>query len=59
MYRGSNAPKATQRAIADRVGAAKRRYPTPEPAPEPPTPRRLVPPTEPPAEHGDQLSLLD
>jgi DNA repair photolyase len=59
MYRGSNAPKATQRAIADRVGAAKRRYPPPEPAPEPPTPRRLVPPTEPPAEHGDQLSLLD
>jgi DNA repair photolyase len=58
MYRGSNAPKATREAIAVRVGAAKRRYPPPEPAPEPPNPRRLVPPTLPPAEQGDQLSLL-
>jgi DNA repair photolyase len=59
MYRGSNAPKATRQAIAGRVGAARRRYPPPEPAPEPPTPRRLVPPTQAPAEQGDQLSLLD
>jgi DNA repair photolyase len=59
MYRGSNAPKATRQAIAQRVGEAKRRHPLPEPAPEPPTPRRLVPPTTPPAEQGDQLSLLD
>jgi DNA repair photolyase len=59
MYRGSNAPKATRQAIAGRVGAARRRYPPPEPAPEPPTPRRLVPLTQAPAEQGDQLSLLD
>ncbi len=59
MYRGSNAPKATRQAIAERVGAARRRHPLPEPAPEPPTPRRLVPPTEAPVEQGDQLSLLD
>jgi len=59
MYRGSNAPKATRQAIAERVGAARRRYPPPEPAPEPPPPRRLVPPTQAPAEQGDQLSLLD
>jgi DNA repair photolyase len=60
MYRGSNAPKATREAIAARVGAAKRRYPPPEPAPEPPNPRRLVPRTPPPAEQGqgDQLVLL-
>jgi DNA repair photolyase len=59
MYRGSNAPKATRQAIAERVGAARRRYPPPEPAPEPLPPRRLVPPTQAPAEQGDQLSLLD
>jgi len=59
MYRGSNAPKATRQAIAERVSAARRRYPPPEPAPEPPTPQRLVPPTQAPAEQGDQLSLLD
>jgi DNA repair photolyase len=58
MYRGSNAPKATREAIAERVTAARRRYPSPEPA-RPPTPGRLVPPTEAPAEQGDQLSLLD
>ena len=57
LYRGSNAPKATRQAIAERVGAARRRYPSPEPAPEPITPR-LVPPTPTP-EQGDQLSLLD
>ena len=59
LYRGSNAPKATQRAIAERVSAAKRRFHPSEPAPEPPTPRRLVPPSEAPVEQGDQLSLLD
>jgi DNA repair photolyase len=58
MYRGSNAPKATREAIAERVTAARRRYPSREPA-RPPTPGRLVPPTEAPAEQGDQLSLLD
>jgi DNA repair photolyase len=55
MYRGSNAPRATREAIAERVNAARRRHP----APKPPTPGRLVPPSEPPAVQGDQLSLLD
>jgi DNA repair photolyase len=59
LYRGSNAPKATRQAIAERVGAERRRHPPPEPAPEPPAPRRIVPPDPPPAEQGDQLSLLD
>lgn len=58
LYRGSNAPKATRQAIAERVGEARRRHPLPEPAQEPITPR-LVPPTPAPAEQGDQLSLLD
>jgi DNA repair photolyase len=58
LYRGSNAPKATRQAIAERVGEARRRHPLPEPAREPITPR-LVPPTAAPAEQGDQLSLLD
>jgi DNA repair photolyase len=62
MYRGSNAPKATRQAIAERVGAAKRRHPLPEPPQrehEQETPGRLVPPTDPPKPQGDQLSLLD
>ncbi len=59
LYRGSNAPKATRQAIAERVGAERRRHPPPEPEPEPPAPRRLVPPDPSPAEQGDQLSLLD
>jgi DNA repair photolyase len=62
MYRGSNAPKATQRAIAERVGAAKRRHPLPrQPGRrhEQETQGRLVPPTDPPEPQGDQLSLLD
>jgi DNA repair photolyase len=63
MYRGSNAPKATQRAIAERVGAAKRRHPLPRPPErrhEQETQGRLVPPTtDPPEPQGDQLSLLD
>jgi DNA repair photolyase len=61
-YRGSNAPKATQRAIAERVGAAKRRHPLPRPPErqhEQETQGRLVPPTDPPEPQGDQLSLLD
>lgn len=58
MYRGSNAPKATREAIAERVGAARRRYPAPQPTPEPPAPRRLVPSQEDPPDQGDQLSLL-
>ena len=58
LYRGSNAPKATRQAIAERVGEARRHYPLPEPDPAPITPR-LVPPTPAPAEQGDQLSLLD
>jgi DNA repair photolyase len=62
MYRGSNAPKATQRAIAERVGAAKRRHPLPRPPDrrhEQQTQGRLVPPSDPPEPQGDQLSLLD
>src|SRR6266536_1880118 len=59
LYRGSNAPRATRQAIAERVGAERRRHPPPEPEPEPPAPRRLVPPDPSPAEQGDQLSLLD
>jgi DNA repair photolyase len=62
MYRGSNAPKATRRRIAERVGAAKRRHPLPQPPErrhEQETQGRLVPPTEPPEPQGDQLSLLD
>jgi DNA repair photolyase len=60
MYRGSNAPKATRQAIAERVGAARRRHPLPEPPErEQETPGRLVPPTEPPDQQGEQLSLLD
>jgi DNA repair photolyase len=59
MYRGSNAPKAIRQAIAERVGAARRRHPLPGPAPKPATPRRLVPPAPAPVEQGDQLSLLD
>jgi DNA repair photolyase len=60
MYRGSNAPKATRQAIAERVGAARRRHPLPEPPErEQEAPGRLVPPTEPPDQQGEQLSLLD
>jgi DNA repair photolyase len=60
MYRGSNAPKATRQAIAERVGAARRRHSLPEPPErEHEAPGRLVPPTEPPDQQGEQLSLLD
>jgi len=60
LYRGSNAPKATREAIADRVRAAKRRHPAP-PAPviDPPAahrgpePEAATSPATPPA----QLSL--
>ena len=57
VYRGSNAPKATREAIADRVRAAKRRHPLPDHAAEPTTPR-LTPNQPTPAEQPDQLSLL-
>jgi DNA repair photolyase len=59
LYRGANAPKATQRAIAGRVEAAKRRHPTARPASTSPREaRRPTPPPEAPAEpEATQLSL--
>ncbi|HEX6675699.1 MAG TPA: intein-containing Rv2578c family radical SAM protein [Actinomycetes bacterium] len=59
LYRGANAPKATQRAIAGRVEAAKRRHPPARPASTSPREaRRPAPPPEAPAEPvATQLSL--
>jgi DNA repair photolyase len=61
LYRGSNAPKATREAIADRVRAAKRRHPPPS-APQVDAVaarRQREPAAAPPGEPPDQLSLLD
>jgi DNA repair photolyase len=59
LYRGANAPKAVGAAIGERVRAAKRRYRAFDPAPDPPSARRLPeaapPPAEPPP--ATQLSL--
>ncbi len=59
LYRGANAPKATQQAIAGRVEAAKRRHPTARAATSSPREaRRPTPPAEAPAEpEATQLSL--
>jgi DNA repair photolyase len=57
MYRGSNAPKPVREEIADRVRAARRRYPLPEPPPDP-SPGRLTPETPEPEDPPEQLSLL-
>jgi DNA repair photolyase len=59
LYRGANAPKATQRAITGRVDAARRRHPAPRAAPGNPRGlRQPTPPPGPPAEpEATQLSL--
>ena len=59
LYRGANAPKATQRAITGRVDAARRHHPAPRAAPG--NPRGLRQPTPPPGTPAEpeatQLSL--
>jgi DNA repair photolyase len=59
LYRGANAPKATQQAIAGRVEAARRRHPAPRAAASNPRElRRPAPPPGRPAEPpATQLSL--
>jgi DNA repair photolyase len=59
LYRGANAPKATQRAIAGRVEAARRRHPAARASTTSPREaRRPIPPPDTPAEpEATQLSL--
>jgi DNA repair photolyase len=58
LYRGANAPRATQRAIAARVEAARRRHPAARaPAGNPRGLRPAPPPGRPPEPPATQLSL--
>jgi DNA repair photolyase len=59
LYRGANAPKATQRAITGRVDAARRRHPAPRAAAGNPRGlRQPTPPPGPPAEPEATQLLL-